>query len=334
MRKEAKNEIRIENISLTNIHHQSDTGSPICSIIQLESGVVIIGLFNGKINLYSPTNFENPTSSLKIDDYPISCIIQVQDDQLMCCSGSFIYLILENKLKKNDYNKKERINVSNISGRINKIIILPDDSLIIGDNRNISLFRKKEKKINYIKQIKIKSAINDLCLIQNNMVLGASIEKKSLIFVDIDKFVQNYEMKNIKFYDDIKFGKIICKLNKNIVGVGGCKGLIYLISLKNKQFVANVNIRYCDEIITSMFAMPNGNLLCGVSILVKEKDSNQEYINSNLVQYSFVNNVFKEIYRKLNAHEDIINNVCEIINYRGIGEIGSISLDSKFKVWN
>ena len=334
MNKIKKIEISIENISRVNVHHQSNTSSPIYSLLQLESGVVVIGLYNGFLYFYAQNALKNPYSSLKIDKFPINSIIQVQDDQLLCTSGSLIYLIFENNLKKLDYNKKEKIVVGNIFGKINKILLLPDDSLIIGDNKFISLYKKKGKKINYIKQIKVGSPILDLVIIQSNLVLAASPEKKSLFFIDLDKFGQNYEINNIKFFQDISFGNIIIKIEKDLLVIGGCVGIVYLISLKNKQMVANVNIRYKNEIITAMHRMNNGDLLCATSMILRDENTKNDYICTNLVQYRYENNIFKEISRKENAHDDVVKRVCEIINHRGIGEIGTISLDSNFKVWD
>ena len=334
MNKIKKIEISIENISHVNVHHQSNTSSPIYSLLQLESGVVVLGLYNGFLYFYAQNALQNPYSSLKIDKFPIKSIIQVQDDQLLCTSGSLIYLIFENNLKKLDYNKKEKIVVGNIFGKINKILLLPDDSLIIGDNKFISLYKKKGKKINYIKQIKIGKPILDLVIIQSNLVLAASPEKKSLFFIDLDKFGQNYEINNIKFFQDISFGNIIIKIEKDLLVIGGCVGIVYLISLKNKQMVANVNIRYKNEIITAMHRMNNGDLLCATSMILRDENTKNDYICTNLVQYRYENNIFKEISRKENAHDDVIKRVCEIINHRGIGEIGTISLDSNFKDWD
>ena len=333
MLKSTKIDISIENISRINVHHQSKTLSPIYTILQLESGIVVIGLYNGSLNFYSQTDLNNPYSTLNIDTFPINSIIQVQDDQLLCNSGPFIYLIFENNLKKFDYNKKEKIPLGNINGVINKVLLLPDDSFIIGDNKFISLYKKKGTKMNYIKQIKINSPVIDLMLIQSNEILAASPLKKCLIFIDLDKFTQNYEIKNLKFYNDMKFGNLICKINKDLLVIGGLLGSVYIISLKNKQFVANVNIRYKNEVVTAMHRMSNGDLLCGNSMLIKD-ESQKEYICSNLVQYRYENHIFKEIYRLANSHEDVIQRICEIINHRGIGEIGTISLDSTFKVWD
>lgn len=333
MLKSIKIEISIENISRINVHHQSKTLSPIYSILQLESGIVVIGLYNGSLNFYSQTNLDNPYSTLNIDKFPINSIIQVQDDQLLCNSGPFIYLIFENNLKKLDYNKKEKIALGNINGVINKVLSLPDDSFLIGDNKFISLYKKKGTKMNYIKQLKINSPVIDLMLIQSNEILAVSPQRKCLIFIDLDKFIQNYEIKNLKFYNDMKFGNLICKINKDLIIIGGLLGSVYIISLKNKQFVANVNIRYKNEVITAMYRMNNGDLLCGNSMLIKD-ESQKEYICCNLVQYRYENHIFKEIYRITNSHEDVIQRICQIINHRGIGEIGTISLDSTFKVWD
>ena len=334
MKKTSEIDLFIQNITNVNIHHQSNTSSPIISILQLESGIVVLGLYNGILYFYSQTDLDNPYSSLEIDKFPITSIVQVQDDQLLCSCDSLIYLIFENNLKKLDYNKKEKINIGNIYGKINKVLLLPDDSLIVGDNKYISLFKKKGKKINYVKQIKINSQIIDLILIQSNLILGIAPKKKCLIFIDMDKFVVNYEIKNIKFCEDINFGNIVCKINKDLLVIGGCMGHVNLVSLKNKQFVANVNMKYKNEVITAMYRMNNRDLLCGTCMLVNDINTKNEYVCSNLVQFRYENNIFKEIYRKPNAHEDVIKRVCEIINHRGISEIGTISLDSKFKVWD
>ena len=332
MKVSSKNNLFIDNISNVNIHYESKASSPIYSILQLESGIIVMGLYNGYLNFYSQTDLKNPSSSLIVDKFPINSIIQVQDDQLLCNSGSFIYLIFENKLNKLDYNKTEKIDIDNIYGKINKVLLLPDDSLIVGDNKYISLFKKKGKKIAYLKQIKINSPILDLIMIHSNLVMGVSPKKQSLILVDMDKFAQNYEINNIKFCEDINFGNLVCKLNQDILVVGGCIGRVYLVSLKNKQFLASVNINYKDEIITSIHRMKNGDLLCGVSMLANESKGQNKFINSNLVQYRYENKIFKEINRKENAHDDVIKRVCDIINYKGIIEIGSISLDSTFKL--
>ena len=143
MKSSSENYLFIENISNINVHYQSNASSPIYSILQLESGIIAIGLYNGSLNFYAQADLKNPTSSLMIDKFPINSIIQVQDDQLLCNSGPFIYLIFENNLKKFDYNKKEKVDIVNIYGKINKVLLLPDDSLIVGDNKYISLFKKK-----------------------------------------------------------------------------------------------------------------------------------------------------------------------------------------------
>ena len=329
----SQNELTIGNISNTNVHNQSIAPSPISSITQLESGIVALGLSNGTIYFYSQLNLSLPYSSLKIDSSPINTILQQQDDQLICCSGSFIYMIFENNLKKYDYNKKEKLSSQNIYGKIHKFLLLPDETIITGDNKYISSFRRKGKKLNLIKQIRVNSPVIDLLLIQNNQILAAAPKKKTLIFVDVDKFVQNYEINNIKF-SDIKMNNIICKLQKDLLAIGGCTGMAYLVNLKNRQFVANVNLRYKNETITTMFKMSNGDLLCGTSIVIKDPETQKDYINSSLAQYRYENKTFQEIYRKPDAHENIIRKICEIVNHKGISEIGTISSDCTFKVWD
>ena len=80
--------------------------------------------------------------------------------------------------------------------------------------------------------------------------------------------------------------------------------------------------------------MSNGDLLCGTSLVIKDPETQKEYINSSLAQYRLENKIFQEIYRKSDAHENIIKKICEIVNHKGISEIGTISFDSTFKVWD
>ena len=117
--------------------------------------------------------------------------------------------------------------------------------------------------------------------------------------------------------------------------VGGCLGIVYFINLKNKQFVANITIRYKNELIATILKMQNGDLLCDTSMLAKDEITKKECICSNLVRYRYNNNnAFNEIFRKSNAHNDVITKIYEVVNHRGITEFGSVSLDSTFKVWN
>ena len=104
-----KNELTIENISNTNIHHESITSSPIYSIIQLDSGVVAIGLENGIINFYHQDNFEVPYFNIRVDIYPIFSILQIKAPQLLCSSGSSMYLIYESESKKFTYEKVKKM---------------------------------------------------------------------------------------------------------------------------------------------------------------------------------------------------------------------------------
>lgn len=69
-------------------------------------------------------------------------------------------------------------------------------------------------------------------------------------------------------------------------------------------------------------------------MLMKDVETQQEYISSNLTQFRYENQTFKEVHRKKNVHEDIIEKITEIVNHKGINEFATISLDGYFKVWD
>ena len=60
-------------------------------------------------------------------------------------------------------------------------------------------------------------------------------------------------------------------------------------------------------------------------------------LEEKILDYSFYKeNKFKirEVYRKKNVHEDIIQKIMEIVNHKGINEFATISFDGFFKVWD
>ena len=333
MKNEWTTKLLIDDISKINIHHINSPNFPVYSLIQLESGIIAIGLHNGSINFFLLTNLEEPYKCFKVNEYPIYSILQLEEDQLLCSSGPYLYYIYDTK-KNSNFDKKEKIEIENLHGNINKILSLYDKSFLIGDDKYISLFKKEKKKLNLIKHLKINSPIMNLYQIKNNLIIASVPLLQKIIFIDPEKLVQTYQIQNIKFYPNIKFNNIICRISKDYIIIGGCMGSVYLINLKNKQLMANVSIRYKNEIITCMYLMQNGDLLCGTSMIVKDEETQEEYICSNLVQYRYEKMSFKEIYRKANVHEDIIHKIIEIVNHKGINEFATASLDGKFKIWN
>ena len=333
MKNDFSTKLVIDDISKINIHHQYDTKCPVYSIIQLDSGIIAIGLSNGSILFFNANNLEEPYLCIKVDEFPIYSVLQIEDDELICNSGQNLYLIYETKMKYN-FDKKEKIINENLHGNINSILLMYDKSILIGDNKYISLFHKEKKNLKLIKHLKVNAPIMNLNLIQTNLLLATVPSLQKIIFCDPEKLINTYELKNIKFYKGIKYNNIIYRISKDLIVIGGCMGSIYLVNLKNKHLIANVSIRFKNEIITCIHLIENGDIVCGTSMIVKDNNTQQEYICPNLVQFKYDNQVFREIQRKKNVHEDVIENIIEIVNHKGINEFATISLDGNFKVWD
>ena len=95
MKNQLSTKLEIDDISKINIHHQYDTHIPVCNITQLDTGVISIGLYNGSIVFFAPTNLDEPYLCFQVDKFPIYSIVQIEDDQLIIASGKIyiIYLI-------------------------------------------------------------------------------------------------------------------------------------------------------------------------------------------------------------------------------------------------
>ena len=132
-----------------------------------------------------------------------------------------------------------------------------------------------------------------------------------------------------------KINNIFAILNDELLFVGGCLGCIYLINIQHKEFVANLYLANEKEIITSVYNLTNGNLVCGGSLAF---DDNNKVIQvvSDLVQYEYrqYKNELKEISRKKNIHSNIIRNIKEIINHKEMKELVTVSLDGTILIWN
>ena len=327
---------KVQYIDKISIHHQTDFPSSIYSIIQLDTGEVVLGLSSGEVYFFSQNNLNDPYFSIQLDPTPIHTIIQLSSEFLLCSSGKpALYLLTESKAKKGYYDKKDKLDTNNnLFKQVNKMILLLNDNLITVDYKFISLWNLKGKKIKLLKQIKIGFPIMDILNLKDNTAVCAVPQKQSLIFFDTEKFIQKYEILNIKFLTEIYSNSILAKLQKNMLFIGGCVGGVYLINLKNKQLVANIKLKFKDETITAIYKMDSDSLVCGVSALVENNEGKGYKILSDLVQYKYDGKSFNEICRKCEIHEDFIRSVVEIMNHMGISEIGTISFDKTFKVWN
>jgi hypothetical protein len=287
----------ITSIKRINIHHTLNLPSEIYTLIQLENSLILIGLGNGSLYIYKKENILEPAYVLKVDKHPIVNILQLKDDTIICTSNfPSIFILKENPQNKVEYEISKKINTKSQGKQINKIISLPNDNLVLIDNVFITLWTnklelKKEKKIN--------TPIIDIISINKKTLACALPLKKAIIYLENEKLNQEYEFKNIKFIDSIDFNNIFSIINDELLFVGGCLGCIYLINLHHKEFVANIYLANNKEIITSVYNLVNGNLLCGGSFVV-DNDNKLVKVDSDLVQYEYrqYQNACTEISRK------------------------------------
>ena len=97
MKNNGVSKLVIDDISQINIHHYYDTKFPVFSIIQLDSGIIAIGLHSGSIMFFAANNLDEPYLSFKVDKFPIYSLLQITDDQLICSSGPHLFLLFDSK---------------------------------------------------------------------------------------------------------------------------------------------------------------------------------------------------------------------------------------------
>ena len=323
----------ITNLKTINIHYSLNLETEIYSFIQLENGLIVISLGNGSINFYKKDNLLSPFYTIIVDQFPITNIIQLKNDSILCTSNCpAIFIINKNPQNNNEYEIEKKIKTKSQGKQINKIIELPNENLISIDNCFITLW---SNNFDIIKEKKINSPIIDIIMLNKKRIACALPIKKLILYIENEKLNQEYEFKNIKFINSLDFNNIFSILNDELLFVGGCLGCIYLINLQHKEFIANLNLINDKQIITSIYNLVNGDLLCGVSLIFID-DEQVTKVDSNLIQYKYnqYQNSLKEVSKKTSIHSNIIRNIREIINHKDMKELVSISLDGKEIIWN
>lgn len=323
----------ITSLKNLNIHYILNFPSEVYTLVQLENGLILIGLGNGSIYFYKVENITKHFFILKADENPILNIRELKNGSIICTTNApSICVISEHPQNKNEYQVEKRINTKYQGKQINKIIELENENLISVDNVYISLW---SNKFNLMKEKKINSPIIDVIELNKKKFVCAMPMKRCVKYYENENLNQKYEIKNIKFIENIEFNNIFSILNDELLFIGGCFGCIYLVNIKYNEFVANVKLGDERQIITSVYNLPNGDLLCGGSLVI---DDNNKVIDvvSDLIQYKYkqYQNYFREIYRKKGIHSNIIRDLKEIINYKKMKEIVSVSLDGKVILLN
>jgi len=323
----------ITSLKNLNIHYTLSFPSEVYTLVQLERGLILIGLGDGSIYFYKVENITNHFFILKADENPIINILELKNGSLICTTNTpSICIINEHPQNKNEYQVAKRINTKSQGKQINKLIELENENLISVDNTYISLW---SNKLDLIKEKKINSPIIDAIELNKKKFVCALPLKKCVRYYEKDNLNQKYEIKNIKFIQNIEINNIFCILNDELLFIGGCFGCIYLVNIKYNEFVANVKLEDERQIITSVYNLPNGDLLCGGSLVIDDSNKVVDVV-SDLIQYKYkqYQNYFREIYRKKGLHSNIIRDLKEIINYKKMKEIVSVSLDGKVILLN
>ena len=325
----------ITSLKTINIHHKINLPSEIYTLVQLENSLILIGLGNGFLYIFKKENILSPSFILKLDKCPIVNIVELINNSIICTSNKpAIFLLKENSQNKNkiEYEITKKINTKQQGQQINKIIELQNENLISIDNVFISLW---SNKLEIIKEKKINIPMIDIISLNKKNVAIALPLKRNIIYIENEKLNQIYEFKNIKFINTIDFNNIFAIINDELLFVGGCLGCIYLINLKHKEFIANIYLKNNKEIITSVYNLVNGNLVCGGSLVLDDNDQVTK-VDSDIIQYEYkqYENSFKEIARKKEIHSNIIRNIKEIINHKEMKELVTVSLDGNIIIWN
>ena len=323
-------ENNIENINQTN---EIEEEKEILCLTKIDNNLKLaIGLSNSIITFYN----QNLTKKIGIiKDQPSYFLFELSGKtnkngiKLLCCSYSFQIKILEIIFKndnKIEYNTLYIIEPNESRNEINKAIEINNENkdIVSIDDQNVIIYRKNKEINKYmeIKKINAESA-NDILNLNENMFCVSLKNKGILQFYNNKDFSLINEIKKIESFGSNNY---LCKLNENILCVGGFE-YISLIDIDFEQVNNKMELLKNRERITSTCGViENRWLIVGT----KYKDNiNSEFLFDIIVYKLNNDNVLQEIKRFQNAHDKIINSIIYIN-----GNIISCSEDKKIKKWS
>lgn len=307
-----------------------DTDKEIFYLCLLDNNSKIaIGMPNNTLSIYS-SDLSKKLTTLNQPSYFLSELSEKTNRngiKLLCCSYSYEIKIIE-LLFRNDmveYNLLYKIEPNESRNEISKAIELNNEEKAIAsiDEQNIIIY-KLINDTNYSETKKIPvEGPKDILNINDKMFCVSYKNKGILQFYDN----QNYTLiKEIKKIESFGSNNYMCKLNDNILCIGGFN-YISLIDIDCKQLNNKIELIKNKERITCTCGVIEKRLLI---VGTKYKNPINKEFFFDIIVYELNNdNFLQEILRFSNAHDKIIN--CIIYNN---GYIISCSEDKKIKKWN
>ena len=283
----------------------------------LKDGRLASSTKEGIILIYSSKNF-NIEVIIHEHKSSIFYFTQLENNYIITCS-----LDKEVKIIKLIENSKYEIiqTIKEFDGAVTKILEFENKLISLSNDKymRIFLFYENEKVFKLDKKIQFSkiSSYSDGILVNNNKELITILsEEKSLKFWDL----KNYSNINTFSTIDTTYPCGICLLNSKILCVGGSnfKGF-FLIDISTHEILKNIkgmNYIYC------IFRCFDNSFIAAVN--------DSQKINS-LIKYKFDEKSVDliEIYKKENAHNNIITTICELED----GEIVTAGKDEYLKIW-
>lgn len=292
---------------------------------------IAIGMSNDILSIYSSDLTSKIITLNNIPSYFFSELSEKTERggiKLLCCSYSYQIKIIElifNYNNKFAYNILYTIEPNESRNEINKAIELNNEDKNIAsiDDKNIIIY-KLTSDINYYEIRKIPvEGVNDILNI-NNKIFCVSLNNKGIIqFYDNESYNLIKEIKNIEAYGSNNY---MCKLNDNILFVGGFE-YMSLIGIDFKQLNNKIELIKNKERITSSCSVIEKRLLI-IGTKYKNKKEN-EFLYDIIIYKLNSDNILQEIKRFPKSHDKIINSI--IYND---GYIISCGQDKKIKKWS
>ena len=226
----------VNNLNLILVQKIEAHNHRVSCVSIFPSGNIISVSCDKTIKIWDKINYNNIQCIEDAHDDYINYISVKDDNNFATCSRDKSIKTWIKKEKDDKYVLNHEIKNAHDSW-IFKILFMPNEKIIsCSYDKTVKIWENKNNMYANIKTMNHLNIVYSLLILQDNNMLISSGEFGTKIY-SLDNYDCIYEFNDVKCWN----WNSLCRINKNIIFVGGTHGIIKIISLEDKKVIKEIN---------------------------------------------------------------------------------------------
>ena len=226
----------VNNLNLILVQKIEAHNHRVSCVSIFPSGNIISVSCDKTIKIWDKINYNNIQCIEDAHDDYINYISVKDDNNFATCSRDKSIKTWIKKEKDDKYVLNHEIKNAHDSW-IFKILFMPNEKIIsCSYDKTVKIWENKNNMYANIKTMNHLNIVYSLLILQDKNMLISSGEFGTKIY-SLDNYDCIYEFNDVKCWN----WNSLCRINKNIIFVGGTHGIIKIISLEDKKVIKEIN---------------------------------------------------------------------------------------------